>query len=511
MIMETFDVSVGAQGFAEMAPLRLYPGITVLAGRNNVGKSRFLKEVASLRADSRGKAYTARVTEGDLTAVVTGAPTLHKTDFLNHGQIVWSSTMQPNPSWAGSESGQRSPDHDSRLSILNDSFLQLMYVPPIRSIASLVEAEHVIRPSADGHDLAQCLIYHLNNRSQEVSEMEDVMTQMFSEIGNILTIPQGNNHFQLTILDRYTDGRISFEESGTGVSQALLFVALVLFSLPGRIFLMDEPHVYLHPVAERILAKFFRDHPEHSYVVATHSPMLMNALEPDQLVHVQRDAAGTHLVLALGSNDRDFRQALFSDLGVVPSDFAWCSRVLLVEGSDYVTYPILFRRLGWDVDALGCGIAPLPGAGTTTPMKDVVAHLERLLGIDFRFLLDGDQQGEYEDSHVLYLPVAELENVLLRDAAAVKTGLVDENPLLPGDERARLAEVIDVHRIESFINGRDGIKGSKILTDLAHELGVVYKKSIHNPIIASALSSDYLTDLRDQLAPFVASADQTSD
>lgn len=51
-----------------------------------------------------------------------------------------------------------------------------------------------------------------------------------------------------------------------GVAQALHLVSLVLFAPPGRIMLIDEPHAYLHPGAERRLVRFQRDRPEHAYV-----------------------------------------------------------------------------------------------------------------------------------------------------------------------------------------------------------------------------------------------------
>lgn len=70
---------------------------------------------------------------------------------------------------------------------------------------------------------------------------------------------------------------------------------MILFSEPGRIFLMGEPHVYLHPSAEKALAKFIREHNEHSYLIATHSLFLIRSLKPDSIYMTTRDENGTKL------------------------------------------------------------------------------------------------------------------------------------------------------------------------------------------------------------------------
>jgi predicted ATP-dependent endonuclease of OLD family len=135
---------------------------------------------------------------------------------------------------------------------------------------------------------------------------------------------------RITYRDRFAARNTPLEQSGTGVAQALHLVSLILFSEPGRIFLIDEPHAYLHPGAERCLVQFLRDHPEHAYVCATHSSVFINAADPDACWLVTRDPQGTgmHSVFAEGHS----RRHIFSELGIDPGDVALSERILFVEG-----------------------------------------------------------------------------------------------------------------------------------------------------------------------------------
>ena len=88
-----------------------------------------------------------------------------------------------------------------------------------------------------------------NDDAPEFDELQRVMAELFPEIDAILTQAIGDQQVQITYRDRFAGRNTPLEMSGTGVAQALHLIALTLFSEPGRILLIDEPHAYLHPGA----------------------------------------------------------------------------------------------------------------------------------------------------------------------------------------------------------------------------------------------------------------------
>jgi predicted ATPase len=71
--------------------------------------------------------------------------------------------------------------------------------------------------------------------------------------------------------------RVPLRACGSGVEQLIALAVAILISPPDRLFLIDEPQAYLHPHAERNLLDLLDAHPEHHYVIATHSHTLLGA------------------------------------------------------------------------------------------------------------------------------------------------------------------------------------------------------------------------------------------
>ena len=324
------------------------------------------------------------------------------------------------------------------------------------------------------------------------------MTQLFPEIGAILTQASGNSQVQITYRDRFANRNTPLEQSGTGVAQALHLVALTLFSEPGRIFLIDEPHAYLHPGAERQLVEFLRDHPEHAYVCATHSPVFINAADPEACWLVTRDQQGTamHSVFAEGHG----RRHVFAELGIDPGDVALSERVLFVEGpSDQAVYPLLLNRLGFNVVTRNCLVLSLTGADLTRPLSAVLTELSAELHVPFTVLLDGDKRDQYGDNpHACFLPVDDLEELFIQDPEAVREGilatLAQEDP-----ERAKAVAAewssADIARYLTQ-NRRPRTKAAGLLSGLARRMGTVYRKPVQAPMIAKHLRDSVVEQLR---------------
>jgi hypothetical protein len=387
---------------------------------------------------------------------------------------------------------------------------RLIYIPPERPTKAEQDTVAVDLPAPDAGDLARAIYSHLNRVTAQAAALQSIVRKIFPEVEMILTPPAGANRFTLRLRDRYAGKDISLDDVGTGVARIVHLITAVLFYPAGRIFLIDEPTTHLHPGSEKVLAGFFREHDEHAYVIATHSPIFINAVEPDRVWLVTRnDEAGSRL-------QRVFRGELgrrhvFDELGTSPGDIALAERVIFVEGStDAEIYPILLERLGLDLAAANAAILPLHGAGNAEAIQQTVEHLSGLINLRYLVYLDGDKRGHVAGEHVRFLPEQEIENVLLRDPLAVYEGFAGVLEQFNPDRSAAWRNDWPEQRIRVFINERikeqPKAKGGKVLSDLAYAAGLIFNKSLHGPAIARALDRNAIGDLRRDVEQFLGAA-----
>jgi len=500
----------------------LTQGITVLTGRNNVGKTRLLQTIGALLP---GLAWSdplphVRVQSGDTLIELETGPR----DVLKRYEVMsptgnTTAEWRPspgNPSLSSLYVGGDPTVHVQAVvdpwyrfplpfkELVESTLLRLTYVPAQRTIPGTVFARRVEVPGPSGPDLGMAMFTRRNDDAPEFHELQQVMTELFPEIDAILTQAVGDqSQVQITYGDRFAGRNTPLEESGTGVAQALHLIALTLFSEPGRILLIDEPHAYLHPGAERRLVQFLRDHPEHAYVCATHSPVFINAADPETCWLVTRDQHGTamHSVFVEGYT----RRHILSELGIDPGDVALAERLLFVEGpSDQAVYPLLLARLGFNAERRNCLILPLAGAGLTRPLSAVLTELSAQLHVPFTVLLDGDKEDEYRDNpNVCFLPVADLEELFLQDPHAVYQGLVaalaEEDPQRAEEVQAQWSP----DSVATYLsqNRRPQTKAAALLAGLARKMGTIYRKPIQAPMIAAHLEDRIIEQLRPTVMP----------
>ncbi|KXL48375.1 MAG: hypothetical protein FE78DRAFT_29175 [Acidomyces sp. 'richmondensis'] len=378
-----------------------------------------------------------------------------------------------------------------------------IFVPAQRIISGSASITRELTPNPSGSNMAQLLLTLRNDMDERFDVLRSIIKKMFPEIDDILTLITGANQTKIIIQDRFSGQRVGINDCGTGVAQMMHLLALILFSPPGRLFLIDEPHVYLHASAERALAEVIRTHPEHHYVIATHSPVLIDALQPDRIWLVTRDARGSMItpLFALGFEERRY---VFRLLGWKPSQFAWADRILFVEGdSDDTVWQAWFRLWGWDNPSVRCAVVSLDGAGLTRPLASVIDELSSWLLVPMRVVLDGDQRGTIQSPYVDFLPEVEIENLLIRDVRAVRDVLLVTNPDIDENRRPSLMNEWTEEVIQQFLTEHKDKKGSKKLIDLANHWGVHYRKTVHNPLIAEHMDPTLITDVQEVVRSFI--------
>jgi energy-coupling factor transporter ATP-binding protein EcfA2 len=517
-------------GFRESQWINLAPGVTVLTGRNNVGKSRVLRSISNLAGVFTGGGAqpvpeVRLVTENfQVEGDIEGSPAPARWVATQTGQLSfeaqwttaggnWLLTNSRQPQAGQTNFGSQPPVIAAQIGNLPlrtevlGVFQTTVYFQPQRVPETVAGTNPESVPNPDASNLGRVIYYHRGHETSTMAQMDRLIADMFPEIDRILAGPSGLNQITVSVHDRYADQNVPLSEVGTGLTQLLHLIASVLLMQPGRTMLIEEPTAYLHPAAERLLASFIRAHPEHAYVISTHSPIFISALEPDRVVLVRRDATGIDVSPVIGT-DVTMRQVL-QELGIQPGDLALSERILFVEGvADLAIYPVLLAKLGLDPESHSCALIQLQGFGASRSVRDTMNQLSEHIHVKHLVLLDGDQASNVGDvPNLAYLPVPDVENLFLREPQAVRDGMAQVWEQAHGEALA-LTGLWDVGEVDKFIRkhaaGNPKVKGSKVLTDLAHELGFDYRKPVHGPAIARHVGPEAISDLKPLFAGLFA-------
>jgi NACalpha-BTF3-like transcription factor len=134
---------------------------------------------------------------------------------------------------------------------------------------------------------------------------------------------------------------------GTGVSQVLAILYVVITSQEPQIIIIDEPQSFLHPGAAKKLIEIFKEKEfsQHQYFIATHSAEIIAAANPSTIVKLRYEDGETQ---ASTMNARDIREqrSLLAELGVSLSDVFGADSILWVEKpTEELCFPLILSKL----------------------------------------------------------------------------------------------------------------------------------------------------------------------
>ncbi|HEX8673812.1 MAG TPA: AAA family ATPase [Longimicrobium sp.] len=159
----------------------------------------------------------------------------------------------------------------------------------------------------------------------------------------------GENSVEILVWPHGIEGRedlaLLLSESGTGISQVLAILAVTLGSDHPQTIVIDEPQSFLHPGAARKLIEVLREHPQHQFIVATHSPTIIAAAEPNTITLIKKEGAESKLH-PISKGERNELEALLTDIGARLSDVFGADSILWVEGkTEEMCFPLIARQM----------------------------------------------------------------------------------------------------------------------------------------------------------------------
>ncbi|MDQ6710767.1 MAG: AAA family ATPase [Candidatus Dormibacteraeota bacterium] len=313
---------------------------------------------------------------------------------------------------------------------------RISYIEPHRSGPSRPEFQLQPVLAPDGSNLtnvvATLYVDGATKPNSAFSKLQEFIKSAFPEITQI-EVPMTPNPSPVTrppfaeIFLGYGDLSVPLRLCGTGIEQLLVLGAGILTASSNRLFLLDEPHAFLHPSAERSLLSFLEDHTEHQYIVATHSGVFLNALPIGQSRLITMGSTGS-TVITVETPGR-----ILEEVGLTAADLWSADAILWVEGtSEEAVSELLSARLP-RLRRRGVRIKAMPGTSRFGSASEKTARAafefcqkvsEALapMAVRMSFLFDADEKTEdlkerirqTSGGRAQFLEVRELENLFLR-------------------------------------------------------------------------------------------------
>jgi predicted ATPase len=152
-----------------------------------------------------------------------------------------------------------------------------------------------LRLDAEGRNLVSVL-YELQTRYvDEQDKLEEILGEAFPEFRRLNLPLTASGKAELQWHDR-TGWKFSASQMSDGMLRFLGLATLLLLPNPPSLITIDEPEVGLHPELMPLLAGLMKAASSRTQlIVATHSPLLLNAVDVEDVVVVERENGETHL------------------------------------------------------------------------------------------------------------------------------------------------------------------------------------------------------------------------
>ncbi|MED3990182.1 ATP-dependent nuclease [Priestia aryabhattai] len=403
---------------------------------------------------------------------------------------------------------------------------KMVFISGTRHVPKQQETQLNDSLTIDGTNLNAFLYTLHNNNEQVFDQLKKVFKLIFTDVTSIST-PIDNN--RLTNICLYFEGNeepIPLYNCGSGFTHVLLLLC-VLFTKKNSIILFDEPHVFLHPSAEKAIYDIIDETHHHQYLLTTHSPILINYSFDKNIFLVEKED-GTSRFTEL----EDIQEVL-TNIGVSNSDFALSDKVLFVEGeTEEAVIPQILSHFGMKQIGYNYRVLKMGGTGNEFTKKSVMTRnhekLQLILGgiskspIPYKIIIDLDEKNEqkvnelkekYGES-IIILERREFENYLIEcyeELAETINNNVGSEITSSADVGKLIEELLaQTENKKLFPNAKDiplkNVVGSEVLEQLFNEYDVRFNKIQHGIEITALVlqrKPEMLTFFKNQLENFI--------
>ncbi|BAZ28149.1 SMC domain protein [Cylindrospermum sp. NIES-4074] len=332
----------------------------------------------------------------------------------------------------------------------------------------------------DASNLAEVICILQGKNPGMFAQFNELVSRILPEIKWISVVPRDNSDVEIivwTIEPKFNRDDLSLPLSlcGSGVSQVLAIVYILVSSEEARTIIIDEPQSFLHPGAARKLIETIKQFPQHQYFIATHSPDIITTADPSNIIKLQyQDCETTASVV--NSKEIESQQDILDELGVRLSDVFGADNILWVEGeTEEKCFPLILKKV-LDKQLRGTKILGVKNTGDFqgTRAKIIFDIYQKLSGGTglfppaIGFLFDSENRTEEEKDNlrgweksgkpVEFLSRCMYENYLL-DSEAIAAVFNAENQSLQESLQEPLSIHITSLEVEEWLEKKKREKG----------------------------------------------------
>ncbi len=434
----------------ENVTANLQPGLNVLVGRNNAGKTNFLAairhaigpagatgEFLGISHDDfyKASANTKAAETMSIRLIFEGLTEAERAHFYeivdfnvadlskSRGVLNFEASWPEGrrhasiDRWVGGPSADRTPVP-----------VQILESLPVTFLPALRDAEAALAPgfrsrlalllrdlAANKGGTVQAEIEDVFRAANKALEEKDLIDEVKKSLQGTTRVIAGSDYAPTAIraaevdFDRILRSlRVQMEGMPIGDLSAnglgynnLLYIAVILEHLKSpepaecSLLLVEEPEAHLHPQLTMLLAECLANQiPGRKIphtIVTTHSPTLAASVPPSR-VHVLFTTPATKELrcnsIAKGGMTEAEEMALQRMLDITRATLYFAKGVILVEGiSESLLLPVLARRLNHDLSKLHVSVIPICGVAFETFRK--LLHPDAL-GIPAAIVTDAD-------------------------------------------------------------------------------------------------------------------------
>ncbi|MEH1961309.1 MAG: AAA family ATPase [Nostoc sp.] len=327
------------------------------------------------------------------------------------------------------------------------------------------------------------------------------------------------------------DLSLPLSSCGSGVSQVLAILYILVSSEEPRTLIIDEPQSFLHPGAAKKLIETLKQFPQHQYIIATHSPEIITTANPSNIVKLQyQDCETTASVI--NTKGIKSQNEILAELGVRLSDVFGADSILWVEGqTEEKCFPMILEKVA-TITLMGIKILSVNSTDALLDGKrsDLVFDIYKKLTTGatlfppaIGFIFDRESKTEtkikeLEKKGVTFLRLPMYENYLLDPEAILVTINQEATWLEIHISITQVQEYLDkIKQEKSYLlqgvkreevsdnNWLSKIHGAKILESMFKELcdnKLEFRKTKHSYKLTEWLvenKPDFLSDLAEEL------------
>jgi hypothetical protein len=199
-------------------------------------------------------------------------------------------------------------------------------------------------------NLAQVLSI-LQANTPKFAYFNRLVHEVLSQVHQVSVVPIDSSQVEIRVwtLDpssQRLDLAMPLAQCGTGIGQVLAILYVAVFSTSSQVLIIDEPQSFLHPGAIRKLVQVLKTYSDHQFIVATHSPSLISAAEPETIA-ICRIKEGVSSLTRIDPGDSKDLQSYLIEVGARLSDVFGADNILWVEGrTEEICFPRILERIG---------------------------------------------------------------------------------------------------------------------------------------------------------------------